>query len=636
MTPSDQTPTPAGSGDGRAGARPGSGPSSGRRRRLWPWITAAVVLLLLVAVGVAGLVSVRAARTIQAEASTAQASITAAKAALEVGDVGKARTSVAQARSAVDSARSASQVLPLRLAGALPVISAPVRDVDHLVDAADDLVSASGDFVAIYAAAAGKDGGKKLFSEGAVDLPRVTKLTEQVKGAASSLDAAVASLEKVQGTFPGTSSMAKARDDALAQTKPLQATFAKLAPAMPLVPAALGATTPKRYLLAVLNPTELRASGGAPLSVAVLTFDKGALSISDQGQISTEILPGNSRVRWQHVTDPPFPTGDEYSRFVNANVHPDFRLAGEELTRAWPASGKKPVDGVIAIDTDALAAVLKATGPVETVGFGTVTGDDLVEKLVRSYRDYANDPLERQSVNDELGRAIIARVKKGGESLSVLKALASVAPARHLQLHMQDPTLQSTIQKVGFGGLVSSPTGDHVAWFSQNGNASKTDAFSRRTITVAATLTGGGGADVTQRLHVTNATPPDLGNQKKFGYTTNWNESAWFIYVPNSATNVVVTTPPGWEKPKRWHDGLGRVFYRTVGWLGPNQSGDVEVAYSLPAGTFANDGYRLAADPQPVLNEPTLSVTVTGADGTATPVLTKARMDRVLLVAAKG
>ena len=423
-------------------------------------------------------------------------------------------------------------------------------------------------------------------------------------------------------------------DRALAEAEPLKDTFDALVPALAQLPAALGSDSPRTYLLAVLNPAELRASGGAPLSVAVLTFTKGRLAITDQGQTSTEILPGNELVSWRHVTEAPFPSGRQESRFVNANVHPDFRKSGEELTRAWRASGKDGVDGVVAIDTAALVAVLQATGPVVTEGFGKVTADNLVAKLVASYQKYGSDG-ERQSLNDELATAMIDRLTDGDSLLPVVRALASVAPGRHLQLHMQDPTLQQTVVDVGFGGAVSSPSGDHAAWFSQNGNASKTDVFSQRRLAVTAQLEDDGGAQVSQRMQVTNATPADLGDGTRTGYLTDWNYSTWMAYLPAGATEATLTVPAGWVDPTVWSDGMGRQFLRTGGWLDGGASADIELTYRLPAGRFPDGSYRLTVDPQPILIAPTLAVTVRSGT-TTTTVEPGTPLDRIVEVGAAG
>ena len=592
-----------------------------RRRRRWPWVVGGVLVAVVGVGALAGVQTASAARDIKSHAATAQDSISAAKAALEAGDVGAARTDVAQARSAVDAARAAADIAPLTLAGSLPVVNAPVQDIDHLLDAAGSLVDASEQLVEVYAAAAGKGGGTKIFSDGVVNLARVKALSADIEDVDAQLVAAIDSLEQVQGTFPGTGALAEARDKALAEAQPLHETFAALTPALPLLPAALGETKPTRYLVAILNPGELRASGGAPLSVLLLGFDKGRMTIMERGQTSYLIPYEDSLVRWEHVTESPFPTGDQISRFVNSNVHPDFRKAGVEMIRGWAASGKPSVDGVITVDPVAIAAVLKETGPITTKEFGQITGDNLAQKLlIDAYREFNSATGERQSINDEIAGAMIDRLTGGDQLLSVVRALASTAPGRHLQIHVQDEVLQDIVVEQGFGGALDEKAIDPIAVFTQNINASKVDVFQRREIEQLVTLTADGGATVERRVTLHNETPDGAFFDKtQKGYFTAYAGNNVMVYRPPTAVTAGAVSVKG--DARSYPDGLGGYFYRWRGLIRPKGSQTFVLRYTLPPGTYPDGVYRGLAQPQPMLKPATLTVRVTGADGTqAAPV----------------
>ena len=111
--------------------------------------------------------------------------------------------------------------------------------------------------------------------------------------------------------------------------------------------AAVGAwarTARKRYLVAVMNPAEMRASGGAPLSMALVVFKNGKLTIPMKGTTSSitsgspEGLLGDSpELVWKRVKGDPFqPPLGEPQRFVNTGFNPDFRVSGEQMMRATP------------------------------------------------------------------------------------------------------------------------------------------------------------------------------------------------------------------------------------------------------------------------------------------------------------
>jgi Protein of unknown function (DUF4012) len=565
--------------------------SAGGRRRRWPWLLVLLVLALVVA---AAVWSALAARTIAAQASTAQTQIVAAKAALVAGDEPAAREAVAAANTAVDSAADAAGILPLRIASSLPGLSTPVSDVNALVTAAGLLVNSSERLIDLYGAVS-SEGSRPIFADGAVDLEVVAGLGPQVDDAVAEIDEAISELESVQGTFPGTGRLAQARDTALAEAVPLRDQLADIQPVLPLVPAALGAGGKKTYLLTVLNPAELRASGGAPLSVALLRFTDGELSMPLQGSTTT-VLPGVPPVPWQHVTQAPFASGDTAQRFVNANQHPDFRLSGVELARAWKASGQGNVDGVIAVDTTALAAVLRVTGPVQSAGFGEITADNLVQKLlVDAYQDYSEDQQGRKSLNDELATAFFQRIGSGSGFLPILKALASVADGRHFQLNVKDGTLQEQVEKYNYAGAVADGT-DVVGVFSQNANGSKTDVYQQRSIEQTVTDQGDGLA-VERAVRVTLDTPPQLTGAVRIGYLTSWNRSRWFFYLPAGARQVKLRSPDGFTAPEIFQDGLGRRFITAVGWIAGGDTARFRLRYQLPS----TPDYQVVTQPQPMV-----------------------------------
>jgi len=599
-----------------------------RRRRVWPWVVIGLAVVGLLSVIVTGY----AFATIALSARSAQGHLEAAKEALKNSSVTTARTEVAAAKADVNSASTATNLPPVRLLGLLPVVGTAVGDVDSLVSAASHTVDASESLVDAYALATGTEGTTKLLQGGSVNLAAIPPLAAAVSSARADLTQATSDLNNVHGTVLGTSTLADARDQMAEVVDPLQQTLVTVESALPCVDDALGATSPKRYLLAVLNSAELRPSGGAPLSVALLTFDKGKLTVSERGQVSTQIIPGNPLVAWHHATTTPFPSGDQQSRFVNSNLHPDFELAGEELMRAWAASGKLPVDGVIAIDTSAIIAGLRATGPITTAGFGEVTADNFVDKWVNSYRKFSSANGERQSINNVLAGELITRLSSGEGAFKLIKELATVAPGRHVQVRLEDAALQKTIDEAGLGGHVSSPTGDHAAWFSTNSNASKTDVFSRRNLTITATVDADGGATVMQKMVVLNQTPKGFGDGSDKGYLTAINRSAWWAYVPQGAVDAKLSHPAGWLPSRTWSDGLGRTIMVTGGTLAARKSATISLTYRLPAGTFPDGVYRLTVDPQPVLRAVRLRLLVGAAGAEPVEVMKDVPITQVISV----
>lgn len=587
-------------------------------------------LVLLASLILAPLASIL---VVKVSASAAQDRLASAQEALTSGDLGGAQDAVASAQRDVFVLGAAAGSGPMRLLGALPPTSDAVTDLDHMVVAIQHITDASASAVDAYTAASGDEPGTPaLFADGRVAVDLLPQFSRTVDAVDADLAAAVTALDQVRPEPDGLESIANARDDALDQLAPLQDTVDRVRALIPLLPGALGDTTPRRYLVTMLNEGELRASGGAPLAVAVIEFRDGAFSIPFKGAVAQIPWPGvgtrNGVLRWKGAPASPWnwDGGDRVDRFANANFHLDFRSAGYDMAGAWEAGNYGQVDGVVALDVTSLAAILRATGPIAESPYGELTADNIGQKLlIDAYRLYADDQVARQTANQIIVSAVFERLTQAGTALQVATALADVAPGRHVQMWMRDPALARQVHELGLDGSLSSTAVDHAGLYAQNGNSSKADIFQNRRLTVDATLAADGSAQVTQTWHVVQAVPNELLGPDKTGYLSSWLDGSWFVLRPSGATDTRVTRPEGWTLG-RWpaggvwvDDGFGQQVQRLEGAIAPTQGVELTLRYRLPAGTFSGPGgslrYQLTVEPQAIYGPAQAEVTARGPDG---------------------
>ena len=527
----------------------------------------------------------------------------------------------------------------------IPGIDIAIQNWRLSVAAAYSISKATGDLITLYGDLSGKSGGTKIFSDGAVDLVRLGTLPAQSAQLKRQVDEAATNLENIVATTFFTDPLAQIRDRALSEVIPIQSGVDTLNEITPSLPGALGANGTKRYLIAIGNQAEMRASGGAPLSLVMVEFESGRVSIPIKGQTSTQLFPPiNARVKWFGPSlNPFFPKNPRNKPFVNANTHPNFLYSAQEMMAAWSGKWDGPsypeVDGVVTLDLTAIAAVLNATGPIQSEVFGEVTGERIGQiLLIDAYQDFGQkDAAIRQEANQELLDQLLTRILSGGDLINAGQAILSTAPGRHFQMFMKDPALEQLALQSNAAGVVSDPhIGDWSALYTQNGNASKVDVFQQRNVLVNVNLEADGGARVTQQLTLTNATPADRaeGPPERLGYETSWLKSAYYLYVPDSATKFKPSYPVGFTvRPFRNHqqlgggwvdDGFGHRFIRLVGWTPPGGQSAVSVTYDLPAGTFSDGDtsggartltYRVQAEVQSLLNDSTITFQVTGPAG---------------------
>ncbi|HEY7824113.1 MAG TPA: DUF4012 domain-containing protein [Acidimicrobiia bacterium] len=534
-----------------------------------------------------------------------------------------------------------------------------VTNWQRVVSAADEITAATGELLSLYGDLSGNSGTQNIFTDGAIDLDRLERVAPRVDTVLDDLAQAEANLNAVQTGGRFTEPLEDVRDQALAEMAPVQTAVEVLVDIAPVLPQALGADGPRRYLIAIGNQAEMRASFGAPLTLLMVEFDDGRISIPIKGQTSTELFPPlNARVNWFGPAYNPFFLGNQRNRpFVVTNTHPNMMFSAQEMAGAWKGGNYPEVDGIVAMDLTAIAAVLEATGPIESPVYGTVTSEDIGRLLlIDAYEEFGqDDAIARQQANQQLLDELLGRILSGNDLVNSAQAIASTAPGRHFQVWMKDRRLQRLSLDAGAAGVVEAPeSGDWTAMYTQNGNQSKVDVFQQRNQLVVVNLAEDGSARVRQQLTLTNATPADRpeGPPERIGYETSWLKNAYLMYVPKNARNYRVGYPQDFNvRPFAGHgrrqlgggwidDGLGNTMIRVVGWTPPGGQTAITVSYDLPPGTFSADAeratpatsdtsteqqvtneeptsleYRIRAEPQALFIDPTLTIQVTPPAG---------------------
>ncbi len=550
-----------------------------------------------------------------------------AVAAAKSGDMATAATAVMSARQSMGTAQALVSQPAFDALGVVPGVSSLKDDLVNAVNAGASVATAVGNGVDLLAAAKGANGKPPTFSNGAFDIAQLPAMAPPLKSMNESLAAAESDLSAI-GSFPGFSQIKTAGLD---KVVPLHELVAAADAAWPNLPNALGATGPKQYLVAILNPAELFPTGGAPLSVMMLRFDDGKLTIPVSGQVSTDIFPNPNNqatpISWRHIAGKPYyASPDAPSLFVNSNFHPDFTVSGEEMARAWQAGGKGSIDGVIAIDVTAIAAILDKTGPIALPNGSELTATNLGQRLLID--DYVTTQTpelvkQRHAVNNALMQQLTSRLQSVQSMPSIASGLLAVAPGRHFQVYMRDPALQTRSVELGLDGGLSPGTYDYFSVFTLS-SPNKVAVFQQRVIDREVRLNADGSAAVTEKIQVRNTAPASTAPLTGRGYNDRRAENQYFVYVPDNSqrAELAITGGVGNSTPvpvKTYSDIGGRRFLWGLSAADPGQTALLTVTYGLPVGTFSDGSnsltYRATVDPQPMWNTPTLTMRVVGPVG---------------------
>ncbi|MGZ4615919.1 MAG: DUF4012 domain-containing protein [Actinomycetes bacterium] len=628
------TMSPPGSARPASGAR-GRHRAGRRRRPRAPWSTKRLVWSL----GVVGLLvwlvgGVINLAMIPGHAAKAQTELQAFRDTLKAGDSKAAAKHLSLGRLQLSQAQHSASFTPLRLAKLVPGVGTTVSDLDHLLGAADIMTTSGEDALQIYQSFSGDN--STLFHNNTFNLGAIRQAQQSAAAIEVSMGKALGELQQVKGTGPRGAMALDKRRSAEAQIASLRKEIVDLRPVMQALPSAVGAGRAKTYLVAIMNPAEMRASGGAPLSVAFVRFDKGKMSIPLKGTTSvlTQQRLGelNGKSSFDLLANDPWQVPGAPQRFVNTNFNPNWPTSAEQMIRATPTNFDVKVDGVIGLDVLAISHVLRATGPIDVKDYGTLTADNVAQKLiVDGYKMGGEDTqvAARHDVNEQLMSIMLSRFTQGGGLIGKARALGDAVPGRHMQLYFTDKRLEQLAREKNLGGAVPLPSvGNLSAVYTQNTNQSKMDVFQQRTVKETVQLHKNGSALVRRTVAITNASPPFVGKlpDQKIGYDTRWAGSLVINLMPQGARLVGSPTPSRAgdvvtvDRNKDGVDQDRRTYAQTHVMLPPGASTSVTWTYVVRHATTRHGSALRLLDyvaPQSMLNAPTLELTVLPPDGWA-------------------
>ena len=364
----------------------------------------------------------------------------------------------------------------------LPVLSYNARAAEALVGAAADL-SAAGSYAAIDA-----DADELRVHGGRLDIERLRALQPPLDDVLATLDTASRKLDRARTPWladPLSDRMDQMTEEIAGARPDVQL----VADAARLLPAMLGDGAPTRWFVAFVTPVEARGNTGLIGNFAELVVTDGkiemthfgrARELEEAGAGESRMLsgPGDYLAHWGRF--------DPAGTWRNVTMSPDFPSVGRVVTELYPQSGGEPLDGVIAVDPTALAALLRFTGPVTVPGVAEpLTTDTAAEFLLISQYSQLSDTRERVDSLDYLARAVFDKLTTGDlpAPRDLADVLAETVAGGHLHLYSPEPDRQRLFRRIGVdGALPAADGGDTLAVVNNNASGNKIDAFLQRDI----------------------------------------------------------------------------------------------------------------------------------------------------------
>jgi hypothetical protein len=507
----------------------------------------------------------------------------------------EASATVDRLRSHTAAAREAAGDPLWTLASATPGLGANFSAVAEVARSADD-VSTLGvaPLVGVFDSL---NWDSLLPSSAGTDLEPIRNASPSVSAAAHAVRASAERLGRIDAgsLWPQVAEpLTRAREQLQAVTGALDASasVAKIAPDM------LGAGGQRNYLLMIQNNAESRASGGIPGALAVLTLDKGKLTLGAQGSAADV-----------GIMSPPLPVDPEqqqiYTTYLgkymqDVNLTPDFPTAASTAQAMWEKKNGQHVDGVISLDPVALGYILDATGPVKITSPellaltrtglpAELNGKNVVPTLLSDVYAKIAKPELQDVYFAGVAKEIFAALSSGkGEAKGLIDGLSRGTAEGRVLVWSGNSDEQSVIAKYPVSGSIAGPSVAPAQFgvYFNDGTGAKMDYYVKRTVQLVRECTGDDYGQVKVRITSTNTAPADAATSLP-AYVTGGGDLG--VPAGKVRTNVIAYGPVQANVKTAMIDGkkVGFAAYqhanRPVGYvtltLAPGQSSTVELTF---------------------------------------------------------
>lgn len=464
-----------------------------RRVMVKRWLGGVGLVIVLVGL-VTGAQAIAARNALEAVRS----SLDDARAALATGELERAADRVQSARAAADRARTRTTGPNWWLLAQLPWVGDTPRMVRHVVDVVDPTVTVVEEGIRLGRDILEDDTGLLLRTDdGRFDLApleRAAATLEQLP-VAEVREASAALAAAPDRWVPGF--VREGRTETLEGADELLRTIDRGQLALEVAPSLLGSDGPRRYLLVVQNPGELRGTGGIIGFLAELDVQDGAISLGDPEGVDPRAVVGETEIvtrgRFDGLVDDdvdrPEPYAQRYDhiaagRFLpSTNADPDLPTVAPVVLDIYAQTTGRSLDGVVVIDPMALQRIYAAVGPLQVPSEAAALAPQLPDPirperlaevlLIDTYEVLSGPTEERRTYQTAVATAALEQfLTSPWDGLGVGRSIGAAVSGRNLQVFSRDGVEQAALEELGAaGGLVPLRAGDDLLAVTGNNAA---------------------------------------------------------------------------------------------------------------------------------------------------------------------
>lgn len=305
----------------------------------------------------------------------------------------------------------------------------------------------------------------------------------------------------------------------------------------PLLTDLLGINQKRTYAVILQNNQELRPTGGFIEAVAIITFDKGAITSSRiysgdeiDKNLNGSVVPPDEIKRY---------LTEEDWNFIDSNWNPNFPDAANQISWFLDKSLGVSVDGVATIDLYGLSTILEKTGPLDMPQYNEVLTH---KNLLDQFEFHSEISLVEKKVDyrTEVFEAFIKKITSLSpeKAIPLFSALQENMSTQHMLISFKNADELNTVKSLGWSGALLQPNCpsqlsapicviDTVAQVEANVGINKANYHLKRTIEQMVSL------EATQAAHLRKITFENTAQND------SWPKGPYRVftrlYLPSSA-----------------------------------------------------------------------------------------------------
>lgn len=397
-------------------------------------------------------------------------------------------------------------------------------------------------------------------------------------------------------------------------------------PLLEVAPDLLGITSPKYYFVLFQNDAELRPTGGFMTAYGILKIDKGKITpILSEDIYSLDAawgkkLPAPDPIKNFHKNVP-------YFNIRDMNLSPDFAESIRPIMEIYnnQIPGAKKVDGVIAVDTKLLAALLKVLGNIGVPEWGNFSAENDKRcdcpQVVYRLEELADKPVSairtsRKAVIGPLMHSILANAFNSPKSkmAELFNVGLTAITEKHVLFYLFDEKAQKAVEAFNMAGRVRNFEGDYQLLVDTNFAGAKSNLFIKQKIEEKIEVATDGTVTKTLNITYNNPFPPSDCGLLSGGLCLNGLYRDWIrLYVPKGSELLEIT---GSEIKPNTYEELGKTvfeaFYGDKYPLRPQSMTKVSFKYKLPFKVEKGKPYKLLIQKQGGVEKYDMSIDFNG------------------------